>query len=158
MIRDFKRDLEKARSAEQLVREVFSSLAPGYKFIDVAADRAYFYKGDIKAILPTGKEVYIEVKDDSRIAETRRILCEDENYIRDGDYYLKGNMQSDYDIYTIVSQAERKIYVLDFKKLQGIYKKGVFTIISHADQDTYCYLLDLYIAKRYGAMIDIIDY
>ena len=65
-------------------------------------------------------------------------------------------MESDYDIYTIVSESERKIYVLDFKELKRIYRRGEFKQINHPAQITYCYLLPLGLAKK--AMIEVIDY
>jgi hypothetical protein len=42
------------------------------------------------------------------------VLCEEEIFYKDGGYFGKGNMKSNYDIYCIVSQSERKIYVIDF--------------------------------------------
>ena len=158
MLKDFYHDLQAAKKAEKIVKDTFSALAIGFAFEDVSEAREYFYKGDIKATDPLGRETFIEVKDDSRIAETKNILCEYEVYYKENDYYSKGNMHSNYDVYCIVSQAERKIYVLDFKILKEIYKKGQHRVIPHAQQDTYCYLLPISIAKRYGAMIAELEY
>ena len=156
---EFQRDLEAARGAEILVRDVFSRLTDDYTFEDVAAERSFFYRGDIRAIRKVdGKEIYIEVKDDSRIADTGRILCEEEVYFKYIDYYSAGNMQSDYDIYCVVSQSERKIYILDFKVLQKVYTKGEFKVIPHSKTDTYCYLLDICEARRLGALIQVLEY
>ena len=158
MLSNFKADLEKAKTAEKIALEALQAYSDSWSLEDVSNDRNCFYLGDIKATLSTGQVQYIEVKDDSRIADTHNILCEEECYIKDGDYYIKGNMSSQGDIYCIVSQAERKIYLLDYAKLREIYKKGEFKAIPHPQQITYCYLLGLYIAKRYGALLDIIDY
>lgn len=158
MLYKFYDDLTKAKKAEQLVREVFTALTDKYTFDDVSEVRECRYKGDIKATAADGKEIYIEVKDDSRIADTGNVLCEYKNYIKDTEQFIKGNMLSDYDIYTIVSQAERKIYVIDFDVLKRIYKKGEFKVIPHQEQDTYCYLLALSIVKKYGGLIEIIEY
>ena len=156
----FRQDLMKAKEAEKIVREVFTSLTDRYSFEDVSEDRDCFYKGDIKATPKTincsREEIYIEVKDDSRIGETKNILCEEEVYFKECDYYSKGNMKAGYDIYCIVSKSERKIYVLDFKKLRNIYKKGEFKSIEHPAQITYCYLLPLGLAQE--AIITIISY
>lgn len=157
MLNGFKEDLANAKDAEKIVREVFTSLTDKYSFEDVSDERQYYYKGDIKAVsVSNNKEVFIEVKDDSRIAETGNILCEVEVYYKECDYYGKGNMCADYDIYCIVSKQERKIYVLDFKELQRIYKMGEYRSIEHPAQITYCYLLPLGLAKK--AMIEVINY
>ena len=129
MLKDFKKDLENARGAELLTLSLLESLTNDYEFFDMTQDRSWRYKGDIKTVCKaTGKVIGIDVKDDSRIAETRNILCEEENYIKDGDYFIKGNMQSDYDVVAIVSQPERKIYFIDFEILKQNYKKGDFRV------------------------------
>ena len=159
MLKEFYADLAAAKPAEELVRNTLSTLAPGYKFEDVSYETKCYYKGDIKAIAPDGTEIYLEVKDDSRIAETRNILCEEEVYFKDENYFHEGNMQSNYDYFCIVSKSEQRIYILDFRKLKELYKdKGEFKIIPHANQDTFCYLLPLHIAKKYGALIHTINY
>lgn len=76
--------------------DVFRSLTEEYSFIDVSNDRAYFNKGDIKAIAADGREIMIEVKADSRIAQTRNVLCEEENYWFASGRTTKGNFYSDY--------------------------------------------------------------
>ena len=158
MVRDFYNDLEKAHFAENLLQKVFSSLSCKYNFKNVSEERNYFYKGDILAIDSNGREVGIEVKDDSRIAETRNILCEDKVWYNESGSFGKGNMQSDYDIYCVVSQVENKIYVIDFKRLQKYYKCGTYKEIPHADQTTCCYLCSLGEVKDWGALIAVVDY
>lgn len=158
MLKDFFNDLENAKQAELLVRDTLAALTTDYTFFAVGDVKEYRYKGDIKAVDKAGNEIFIEVKDDSRIADTGNILCEEENYIKDGDYYIKGNMCCDSDIYCIVSQQERLIYVLDFKILKSIYKMGQYQIIHHSQQNTHCYLLELCRAKQYGALITKIKY
>lgn len=158
MIKDFWKDLELAKPAEQLVLNTLASLTTDYTFTDVSNERKYFYKGDIKATGADGKEIFIEVKNDSRIADTGNVLCEYENYIKDGGYFIKGNMQSDYDVYCVVSQQARKIYVIDFEILQANYTRGYHKVIQHYDQDTYCYLLPLAQIKRLGGLIAELDY
>lgn len=159
MLRDFKKDLENARGAELLTLSLLESLTNDYEFFDMTQDRSWRYKGDIKAVCKaTGKVIGIDVKDDSRIAETRNILCEEESYIKEYDYFIKGSMQSDYDVIAIVSQPERKIYFIDFEILKQNYKKGEFRVIRHYDQDTYCYLLAIGIIKKRGGLIATIEY
>ena len=158
MIRDFYKDLEAAKPAEQLVLNTLASLATGYTFTDVSDIKEYRYKGDIMCTAADGKQIFIEVKNDSRIADTGNILCEYQNYIKDADYFIKGNMCSDYDYYTIVSQQQRKIYIIDFSILKANYTKGQHKVIRHYDQDTYCYLLPLGVIKQLGGLVAVLDY
>lgn len=159
MVKDFYADLEAAKTAEQLVRNVLANLAPGYKFEDVSDVREYYHKGDIKVTTPEGEEIFLDVKDDKRIADTRNVLCEEEVYFKWENYFAPGNMQSDYDYLCIASQSEQQIYILDFRKLKEIYKiKGDFKIIKHADQDTFCYLVPLFKAKKNGALLHTVKY
>lgn len=159
MLRDFFKDLEAAKPAEQLVLNTLASLATGWDFVDVSNLKECRYKGDIKAINKlTSQEVFLEVKNDSRIADTGNILCEYQNYIKDGAYFIKGNMLSDYDYYCIVSQQQRKIYIIDFSILKANYTKGTHKVIYHYDQDTWCYLLPLGVLKSLGGLVAVLDY
>lgn len=100
-------------------------LSTEYKFEDVSDLVEYRHKGDIKATcLATGQEIFIDVKDDSVIGSSRNVLCEEENFWKETGIYTDGFMYSDYDYLAIVSQPERKIYVIDFKILKGIYRRG----------------------------------
>ena len=158
MLRDFQADMAAAKPAEQLVLNTLSSLATGWAFVDVSNIRECRYKGDIKAISADGKEIYLEVKNDSRIADTGNILCEYQNYIKDGNYFIKGNMYSDYDYYCIVSQQQRKIYIIDFSILKANYTKGTHKVIEHWDQDTWCYLLPLGVVKSLGGLVATLEF
>lgn len=158
MVSSFWEDLRQAKSAEDIVRETFSSLTDKYNFIDVSSQREYFHKGDIKAIAADGREIFIEVKCDSRIAQTQNVLCEEEVlYFATGEL-VQGNFYSDYEIYTVVSKDERKIYVMDFSILKKHYKSGIFKAIKHYEQVTYCYLCSLAQVRSWGAMIAEIEY
>lgn len=143
MLEQFYKDLEVGKRAEDVVLSTFAALSSDYAFEDVSGIREYFYKGDIKATDKFGREIFIEVKNDSRIHKTRNVLCEEEVYYKYYGYCGKGNMSAGYDIYCVVSEPERKIYVMDFEILKKNYKRGEFKVIEHATQDTYCYLLDL---------------
>lgn len=158
MLTNFKSDLVKGHRAEQIVKEVFSSLTDKYTFTDVSCDPQYYYKGDIMAVAADGKQTMIEVKNDGRIHETNNILCEEEVFMKEGGYFTKGNMYSDYEIFCIVSEPGRKIYVIDFKVLKEIYKKGQYKRIDHPQQFSDCYLLDVGTLKKYGGLIEIIKY
>lgn len=159
MLDNFNADLELGKEAENIVREVLSGLTDEYDFIDISDNSDYYYCGDIVAVnKETGEAKFIEVKNDSRIWETQNVLCEESVYYKDSGYFGQGNMSCDSDYYAIVSRCEHLIYLLDFKRLQEIYKKGEFKIIDHPQQTTYCYLLELCRAKQYGALITILEY
>lgn len=159
MLENFATDLEIGKRAEVLVAQTFGRLTNEYSFENVGDIAKFYYKGDIKAIDKDGNEIFIEVKNDSRIADTGRVLCEEEVYYKNVDYYGKGNMEkSNSDYYVVVSEQARKMYIFDFKILQKIYTKGEYREIDHPAQTTCCYLLDLCDAKRLGALIKIITY
>ena len=158
MVSNFKRDLNNAKEAERVVLATLSFLYPNYCFFDVSEDCAYYNIGDIKAVnKETGEVSYFEVKDDSRIADTQNVLCEDEVYYNDIGY-ICGNMHSNYQYYVIVSKAEQKLYILDFEKLKANYRKGEYKAIPHTEQTTFCYLCPLGACKRWGALIKEISY
>ena len=146
MLKSFKEDLAAAKEAEQLVREYLA--AANYEVLDVSEDPQYYHKGDLQITLPTGEIKFVEVKDDSRIADTQNILCEEEVYYKETGRLVPGNMYSDYDIYAVVSKTANKIYFFDFAKLKEIYKKyGMYKTINHSEQYSNCYLLELCRAK-----------
>lgn len=151
-------DLAAAKPAEELARQVLSKLTTEYTFVDVADMPRYYNYGDILAIGKDNSQFFIDVKNDSRIADTHRILCEEEVYYYDDNREVKGFMHSNYDYLCIVSQKENKLYIFDFKELQKIYKKGAPRVFKHPSQETYGFLLDLCIAKKYKALKAIIDY
>ena len=159
MLVNFKRDLEAAHEAERLVQMYFTILSDSYTFENVSTNPEYYYRGDIVATDSSGCRTFIEVKDDSRIADTQNVLCEEKVYYKEQDFFGKGNMQGDTDIYCVVSQKEKKIYVMDFKVLKEIYKDyGIHKRIEHTDQVTYAYLLPLWVVKQRGGFIAEIDY
>ena len=133
MVASFGDDLKLAHSAEDTVREELSKLTKDYTFYDVSGNREYYHKGDIKAVAADGKEFFLEVKCDSRIAETHNLLCEEEVLYFDSGELKKGNFYSDYEIYCVLSKEERKIYIMDFSKLKAHYKSGKYKTIKHWD-------------------------
>lgn len=158
MVSNFWDDLRIARKAEDIVRDTFAALTNAYTFIDVGSQKEYFHKGDIKAVAADGREIMIEVKNDGRIADTHNLLCEESNYYYATGETIKGNFYSDYQIYCVVSQAERKIYVMDFSKLKAHYKSGRYKEVYHLEQISSFYLCPLEEVRQWGAMIAEIDY
>ncbi len=157
MLSNFSADLAAAKEAEQIVQQVLA--AAGCQVLDVSDDPQCYHKGDLLITSPTGEQRYVEVKDDSRIADTRNILCEEEVFYKESGRLVLGNMHSDYDIYAVVSQSERKIYFFDFSILKQIYKRfGTYKTIQHPEQYSNCYLLELCRARQFGALITKINY
>ena len=157
MLSSFSADLAAAKEAEQIVKDFLA--AAGCQVLDVSNDPQSYHKGDLLVTLPTGEQRYVEVKDDSRIADTRNILCEEEVYYKESGRLVLGNMHSDYDIYAVVSKKEKLIYFFDFNKLKEIYKKyGMYKTINHPEQYSNCYLLEMCRAKQFGALIAKINY
>ena len=159
MISNFYSDLSKARKAENLVYQVLSALTDDYAFEEVGDKREYFYKGDVKAHDECwDDDIFVEVKDDSCIYRTGNVLCEDKVFYKNNGEFGKGNMQSDYDYYAVVSQHDNLIYILDFDVLKKNYKKGQYKIIPHEEQNTYCYLCSINKLCKWGAMMYYIWY
>ena len=157
MLSNFKEDLAAAKEAEQITKAAIA--AAGYKVFDVADQPEYYHKGDLQIQLPTGELRYVEVKDDSRIADTQNILLEDAVYYKESGRLVPGNLHSDYDIYAVVSKNTNTIYFFDFAKLKEIGKKfGMFKIIQHPEQYSECYLLELCRAIQFKALIKKINY
>ena len=156
---EFLESLQAAKPSEYLVAKEFAARNPDWTTENVGDIRKYFYKGDIKITNKNSGEVrFIEVKNDSRIAQTQRVLCEEYVSYKDTGEIKDGCMYSNYDIYAIVSESERKIYYIDFKKLKEFYKKGEYKEIPHRAQTTYCYLVDLWLIIAKGALMGITNY
>ena len=158
MVKDFYKDLRQTHKAEQLVRDVLAANNLFCCFTVVADEPQYYHIGDIKAFDISGSTRFIEVKQDSRIAQTGNVLCEEQVYYDETGRTEKGNMYYDYDIYSIVSEQERKIYFIDFSWLKRNYKRGKYKVIPHSDQTTYCYLLPLTTVKANGALMGVLEY
>lgn len=157
-VENFFKDLRHAQVAEQRVCQVLSSTVPTYVFRLVSDQPEYYHRGDIRAFGMCGDEHFIEVKADSRIAQTGNVLCEEAVYYNNTDEEKPGNMYSDYDIYAIVSEQNKQIYFIDFSWLREHYKKGRYKVIPHSDQTTYCYLLPLSFVKANGALLGVLEY
>ena len=157
---DFWRDLQNAQRVEQMALEVFQGLTHDYTFINVSDNKDYYHRGDIIAVAADGRQIYLEIKGDTRIAETGNVFCEEENFWYQEGRFTKGNMYSDYQIYCVVSEAARKIWVMDFRVIKDNYNKHNhrFVKVSHRDNDSYGYLLPLLEVKSKGGLIAELDY
>lgn len=157
MVKGFFEDLAKARKSEALVMNVLADKAPDYEF-ELIGDGWLQHWGDIRVSTPSGDVHYIEVKDDSCIHKTGNVLCEEAVYYGDSGNTYDGNMYSNYEIYCVLSQAQRKIYVIDFSVLRANYKLGEYKEIPHPQQTTYAYLVGLWQIKKWGGLIATIEY
>lgn len=156
---DFWKDLEKAKKVEKLALGVFQSQSKQYQLIDVSDIKEYYHKGDLKAIAPDGKEYILEIKADSRIHETGNVLCEEQVLFYDTGKISKGNMYSDYQYYCVVSEAARKIAVIDFQVMRAHYKNNhKYITIKHRESETEAYLFPLKEIKELGGLIALLDY
>lgn len=158
MVKAFWDDLKRGQAAEEIVLQELQKRMPDYTFVSVGNDKEYWHKGDIKAVDADGKEIMIEVKDDSCIGKTYNVLCEEEVYYADSGATKKGFMYSDYEIFCVISRDTRKMYMIDFNVLRQIYKKGDCRQMRYCDQSSIVYLLSLGIIKKYKGLIAVIDY
>ena len=159
MVSNFYSDLKQAKVGEGIVLDVLQNCCGRYEFTDVSDDRRYFYKGDIDAYdARNDKHYFLDVKMDSRIAETGNILCEEEVYFENTGEYTPGNMSSDYDYLAIISTKARKIYIIDFELLKEHYREGRNYVKNHGEQTTYGTLFPLKKAQHYGMIEAVIDY
>ena len=102
----------------------------------------------------------LEIKGDSRIADTGNVLCEEQNYWYYTGKTTKGNMYSDYQYYCVVSEAARKIAVIDFQVLRAHYADSHHRKLTlyHNDNETIVYLFPLKEIKELGGLVALLDY
>lgn len=156
---EFLQDAAAARDAEQLVAAIMASLTSTWNFEVIEGEDENQHKGDIKVTDPvTGFSLFLEVKDDSRIATTGNVLCEVTKFFEDTKTFKPGNMSYDYEYYCVVSQESRTIYVIDFSILKQVYRQGIATTIYHENDTTYCYLVPLELIVEKGGLIRTIEY
>lgn len=153
-VSNFFSDLSKAQVAEILVRDKFQSLTNDWIFQWVGADKECRDLGDVLATdKQSGFSWYIEVKLDSRIADTGNVLCEEEVLYYETGRRKRGNMYNHSDYYCVVSKEASRIYIFDFKQLQKVYRKGRYTILGHAEQESKCFLVPLDLLKEKNVYI-----
>lgn len=163
IVSDFKRDLLKSKKSEKIALDVLAFLGDldttgDYAIENVADIEEYWHLGDLLITDRDGLEVFVDVKDDSRIADTRNILCEDKVYYRNTKKKADGFMYSGYNYLAVVSQPEKKIYIIDFAKLQKEYKKGRFIILNYTWQYSEIFLYPLDTAIKKGMIMAEIEY
>lgn len=154
----FNKDLKQGKQGEQIVARYLQTA--GYQVEDVSDKPQDYHNGDLLITLPTGQKRYVEVKDDTVISTSGRILCEEEVYYKKDGLLTPGFMYRNYDIYAVVSEDTNKIYFFDFAKLKQIYKKyfADYRKLEYSDQYSICYFVELCRAKQFGALLDIVNY
>lgn len=165
MASNFRRDHEKAKIAEHLVWEVLCNTDSDFDFEEVGDNPEWYYHGDIRAINELDNiEVGVEVKNDSRIADTQNVLIEVKVWSYKENRYLKPNLESNYDYYAVVAQQINTIYIMDWNVLKRIYKQGKPYTKDHYDdngrksQKTIGTLVNLGLIKRNGGLLYTIKY
>ena len=154
MIKQFYADLARGKEAEKIVLAALEEKYPQYRFADVSDVVSCRHRGDITVTNALGEIKFIEVKDDSRICDTHNVLCEECNWFDDTSSFVDGYMYSNYELFAVLSRAEKKIYLIDFSVMKKIYKdKGNYKVIPHKEQVCYCYLLPLGEIEKAGGMI-----
>lgn len=155
----FKQDAAAALPGELKTMEVLASLTNDYSFQHIDDQTVLGKRGDIIATnKQSGKSYYIEVKNDSRIAETGNVLCEYTKYFKDTGKYRCGSMSYNYEIFIINSTKNRCLYVIDFEKLKTFYSKGKWVQIEYDNEITYAFLVKLDEVQRQGALMNVIYY
>lgn len=157
---NFNKDAAAALPGELKVMEVLASKTNDFSFSHIDDQEVNGKKGDILAIeKKSGKAIYIEVKNDSRISQTGNVLCEYQKYYYDSNKTKAGSMFYNYEIYLVHSQDSRTLYVIDFKKLRTFYTiLGDWIQIEEGVEITYGFLVRLKDIIRYNALLYTIEY
>lgn len=158
MITAFWKDLKQGKRGEEIVYNHLREKNPECKIEYLGENKEYYHIGDIKLTTPQGNIFYFEVKNDTRIADTHNILCEEQVYYYDNKATCKGFIYSNYTNYCIVSERERKIYLFDFNIIKKIYKMGYEKVMKYAEQESITYLLPIEIVKAFGGLITVANY
>lgn len=107
MVKNFTEDLMRGKTAETAVYN-YLSLLDFLEVENVSDNPLYYNKGDFRVCSNfTTHPYYIDAKNDSRVAQTRNILCEEEVYFKETDEYKYGDMYKEYDYLAVVSMEER---------------------------------------------------
>lgn len=160
MVSNFYKDLRKAKIGEKIAMAILKDVYGNhYTFEDVSEDKQCWHLGDIRATRHIDNAVkYIDVKMDSRIAQTRNILCEEAVYYVHNDETKPGCITYPYDAIAIVSVQAKRIWIIDYHMLQEHYKEGKKYTRQFEEQTTSGYLFPLTKAQSYGMIKAVIDY
>lgn len=155
---DFYKDLERGHKAELIALQILQEHIPYYSFAWVGNRKEFKHLGDIIGIRADGKLTYFEVKDDSRISKYNNVLCEESVYFYDTDELRQGFMYNNYEIYCVLSQDSRKLYIFDFQTIRKLYKQGEYKKFEYDKSESDTYLLPLGKIKKSGGLLQVIEY
>ena len=123
-------DVNAHKPAEKIVTQVLNNLNNGYHFEWVADDERYFNKGDIKMTKENTKTRCIDVKDDHEIGGkhgTGNFYVESNGWSKKYNRPKKGWINSKYDYVAVISQEDKTIWILSFRRLKEVYNKTELT-------------------------------
>ena len=155
---DFNKDLKRGHKAELIALQILQEHIPYYKFAWVGNRKEFRKLGDIIGIRDDGKLTYFEVKDDSRISKYNNVLCEERVLFYESGELKQGFMYNDYEIYCVLSQDARKLYIFDFAVLRKLYKSGEYKKFEYDVSESDTYLLPIGWIKKEGGLLQVIDY
>ena len=141
---DFFEDVARAKTAEAIVLNALeANKKAGTEIIDVSENPEYYDRGDILIRMSSGKEVFVDVKDDTCVGRTGNVFVE-ECAVYESGYVGEGWIHSDYDFIAICSRDTCTIYIIDFAKLKRLYRQLGKPIACHfSDHSTYGTLVSL---------------
>lgn len=151
---DFNRNVEIAKEAESIAKELMTQLIPDSNFIDVSNVSEYYHIGDF--MNTNGGEFY-DVKEDSCISRTHNVFVEDMKFWNSGKVSY-GWMHSEYDNLVILDTVGKHIYILDFKVLLELVDGCRHIRTYLGDNETTGYLVPLDRCRRYNALLYEAEY
>ena len=145
MMKQFYKDLAKAKPAENFCTILFDNMSKGvWKSVENVSDDVDCRKlGDIRITKKDGTVIYIDVKDESRFADepdkkinktiirgrrgTGNLLAEDWNDRYKEGWKEDGFMRNaKYDYVAVFSWCAKYLLLVDFRKWREVYKKPEF--------------------------------
>lgn len=153
---DLKTNAEIARLAEEITIQLLHQIYPNNKFYSVHDDPEFYHKGDI--ITQNGKT--LDAKDDGRIHDTNNVFCEEcKRFYNSPDKLADGWMRNgEYDFLCVVDRYDKKLYILNFKKLKRIYKQFRDVQTDMGDCISYGFIVPLRVCRKNGILMKEVKY
>ena len=141
---------EIARESEEICIQLLEDIYLDKTFTSVHDDKTCWHLGDILCSDGT----YWDSKDDNRIYDTGNVFAEDKKVWPSGKVSKGWMRNSQYDYVCVLDQIGHNLYILDFKKLQKIYKDRNKYVVSHlSDNDSWGYCVPLWKCRNSGALV-----
>lgn len=149
-----KGDAEIARPAEEKAIRILELAFDGKAHFDNLHDKPeYWHRGDVR--MTCGEHViYGDVKDESRIYETRNVFAENYKYFHSKpNQKAKGWMRSSqYDLVFILDDIGDNLYILDFPRLKRIYENYTLRQSRLSDCNAYGNCVPLRECRKHGVL------